>query len=112
VTVEVIAVVRGGKLSMPAQVSLTAPLSAVVTKTVTLKNSGSGMLSGSAQSLGPNSPFTLVGGPISFWLASGATQPLTIQFKPAGPGTVQGNLAIATVEPAGIASISLLGSAK
>ena len=38
---------------------------------------------------------------MSFWLAPGQTQPVTIQFKPASIGTAQGNLVIAMVEPVG-----------
>jgi subtilase family serine protease len=111
-SVQVSAVVKGGKLTMPSKVALTAALSATATKTVMLKNSGAGMLSGSTQSLGANSPFTIVGGSVSFWLAPGQSQPVTIQFKPATMGKAQGNLMIAMVEPVGTASISISGSAK
>jgi hypothetical protein len=112
VTVQVVAKVKGGKLSMPPKVALAAPLSTIATKTVVLKNSGAGMLSGSAQAFGPNSPFSIVGGPVTFWLAPGQKQPVTIQFKPAGAGKVQGHLVIAVADPAATASISVWGSAK
>ena len=113
VTVQVIAKVLGGKLKVPAKVAMNAPIAgAVVTKTVMLKNAGAGMLSGSAQAFDPDSPFTLLGGPVTFWLAPGQSQPVTIQFRPANVGTVQGNLTIAMVEPAGAASIQVMGSAK
>ena len=64
-----------------------------------LKNSGAGMLSGTAQAFGPNSPFTLLGGPVSFWLASGQSQAVTIQFQAATVGTAKANLVIAMAEP-------------
>jgi len=97
---------------MPAKVALAAPLRAIATRTVTLKNSGAGILSGTAQSFNQDSPFSLLGGPVSFWLTPGQTQAVTIQFRPASTGAVQGNLVIAMVEPAGTASISVSGSGK
>ena len=97
---------------MPAKVALSAPLRAVATRTVMLKNSGAGMLSGTAQSFDPDSPFTLLGGAVSFWLAPGQTQPVTIQFKAAQAGTVTGSLVIAMAEPAGTASMRVSGTAK
>lgn len=112
VSVQVSAVVAGGKLRMPARVAMASALSAIATRTVTLKNSGAGMLSGSAQSFGANSPFTVVGGPVSFWLAPGQTQVITIQFKPTSKGTVQGSLTIALAEPTSTASVTVTGSAK
>jgi subtilase family serine protease len=111
-TVRVTASARGGKLTMPAAVSLRASTSAVATRTVMLRNSGAGMLAGTVQSFGPNAPFTLLGGPVSFWLASGQSQPVTIQFKPVSEGTVQGSMAVAMAEPVGTASIRVSGSAK
>jgi hypothetical protein len=112
VSVQVSAVVQGGKLTIPSRVAIASALSTIATRSVTLRNSGAGMLSGSAQSFGANSPFTIVGGPISFWLAPGQTQVITIQFKPASKGTVQGNLTIALVEPTSTASVTVTGSAK
>ncbi len=111
-SVVVTATVLGGKLSVPSKVALTAPMTAVATRTVVLKNSGAGMLLGSAQAFGANSPFTILGGPVSFSLASGQSQTVTIQFKPASRGTVEGNLTIAMANPVGTASISVSGSAK
>ncbi len=110
--VVVTATVRGGKLSIPSKVAFTAAMTAIATKTVILKNSGVGMLSGSAQSFGANSPFTILGGPVSFSLAPGKSQAVTLQFKPASLGTVQGNLVIAMANPIATASISVSGSAK
>ena len=111
-SIAISATVRGGKLSIPSKLALSAPMTAIATKTVVIKNSGAGMLSGSAQSFGSNSPFTILGGPVSFSLASGQSQTVTIQFKPASIGKVQGNLVIAMVNPTGTASISVSGSAK
>jgi len=109
-TVRVTASVRGGKLSMPAAVSMRASMTAVATRTVMLHNSGAGLLAGTAQSFGPNAPFTLLGGPVSFWLASGQSQPVTIQFKPESAGTVHDSLEVAMTEPAGNASVNVSGS--
>jgi hypothetical protein len=77
-----------------------------------LRNSGRGMLAGTVQSFLPSASFTLLGGPVSFWLAPGQSQPVTIQFKPENAGTVQESLAVAIAEPVGTASISVSGSAK
>jgi hypothetical protein len=110
--VNVSARVEGGKLSAPASIALNASMDTAVTKTVMLKNSGAGILAGTAQAFGPNSPFTLLGGPVSFWLASGQSQPVTIQFKAATAGMAEGNLVIATADPAGTATMSVTGSSK
>jgi hypothetical protein len=111
-TVKVTARVEGGKLSAPAGVSLIAPMNTAVTRTVMLKNSGAGILSGTAQAFGPNSSFTLLGGPVSFWLASGQTQPVTIEFRAASAAVAQGDLIIAMAEPAGTVTMKITGSAK
>src|SRR5437660_967453 len=97
---------------MPAKVALNASVSAVVTRTVMLRNSGAGTLSGIAQSFDVNSPFTLLGGPVAFWLGPGQTQAVTIQFQAASAGTAQGNLVVAMMEPGGTASINVVGSVK
>ena len=70
------------------------------------------MLAGTVQAFGPNASFTLLGGPISFSLAPGQSQPVTIQFKPEGAGTVQQILEVAMTEPAGSASVTVSGSAN
>jgi len=111
-SVVVTAMVLGGKLSIPSKVAFTAPMTAVATRTVVLKNSGAGTLSGSAQAFGANSPFTILCGPVLFSLAPGQSQVVTVQFKPARIGTVEGNLVIAMVNPIGTASISVSGSGK
>ena len=111
-TVRVTASARGGRLTMPAAVALKASMGAVATRTVMLRNSGAGMLAGTAQSFGPDTAFTLLGGPVSFQLASGQSQAVTIQFKPVSEGTVEGTLTVAMTEPAGTASIRVSGSAK
>ncbi len=109
--VQVAASVRGGKLSMPASVSLRAALNSSATATVVLKNSGHGTLSGTVQPFGAGSAFTLLGAPVSFSLAPGRSQSVTIQFRPASSAAVQASLGVALVEPAGSASIAVSGSA-
>jgi hypothetical protein len=103
--------VQAGKLSAPRTVALAANPGARATKTVILRNSGKGMLSGTIQPFDQGSPLTLVGGPVSFALAPGQTQPLTIQFAPASPGRISANLAIDTTPPPGTAAIVVTGSA-
>jgi hypothetical protein len=111
-TVNVTARVQGGKLSTPASIALNAPMNTIVTRTVMLKNSGAGILAGTAQAFGPNSPFKLLGGSVSFWLASGQAQAVTIQFQAASVGTAEATLVIATAEPLGSATMSVTGSSK
>jgi hypothetical protein len=112
VAVQVTATIRGGKLSIPQALSLSTAMSSVASKTVMLRNSGMGTLSGIVQAFSPNAPFTLLGGPVAFWLGPHQSQPLTIQFRPASVGTVHENLLISTTEPAGTATLSVSGSAK
>ena len=111
-SVQVTATVQGGKLSMPKTVALKASGSGVAMKTIILKNIGAGTLSGSTQSFALSSPFTIVGGAASFSLAPGQSQSVTIQFKAASHGTVQGSLMVATVAPAGVASIGVSGTSN
>jgi hypothetical protein len=111
-SVAITATVEGGKLSMPASVALKASGSGTVTKTVTLKNTGAGTLSGTTEAFGAASPFTIVGGAVSFSLAPGQSQTVTIEFKPASIGTVEGSLVVATVAPIGTASIGVSGTLK
>jgi subtilase family serine protease len=111
-TVRVTASVQAGKLSMPGAIALSAPMSAVATRTIQLRNSGGGMLAGVVQSFGNNGPFTLLGGPVSFWLAPGQSQAVTVQFRPMSSGTTRGNLTVAMAEPAGTASVEVSGSAR
>jgi hypothetical protein len=110
--VKVTARIEGGKLSLPSRLSISAPLNTVVTKTVMLKNTGAGSLSGTVQGFGAESPFSLLGGPVSYWLSPGQTQAVTIAFTSTSAGTVHGSLAIAIAEPAGAASMSLTGSVR
>jgi hypothetical protein len=79
---------------------------------VTLKNTGAGSLWGTVQGFGATSAFKLLGGPVSYWLAPGQTQTVTIAFTATSAGTVHGSLAIAIAEPAAVASMSLTGSAR
>lgn len=111
-TVEVSSLVRGGELSMPSKVALAARPNTVATKTVMLKNSGAGILSGTVQAFDAKSPFIVLGGPIPLWLLSGQTQAVTIQFKPAIAGNVSGALTVATIEPSGISQIDVTGSTR
>jgi hypothetical protein len=111
VNVTVSGMVQPGKLSAPSKVALAANHGSTTTKTVILRNSGKGMLSGTVQSFDQGSPFTLVGGPVSFALAPGQTQPITIRFAPASGGAIRANLAIDTTPPPGTTSIVVTGSA-
>jgi pseudomonalisin len=111
-TVRVTGSVRAGKLSMPDSIALSAPMSAIATRTIQLRNTGGGMLAGVVQSFGSNTPFTLLGGPISFWLAPGQAQAVTVQFRPISSGTARGSLTVAMADPAGSASIKVSGSVQ
>jgi hypothetical protein len=51
-----------------------------------------------------------VGAPISFTLAPGQTQPITIQFVASGGGTVSANLAIVTTPPPATTTIIVSGA--
>jgi hypothetical protein len=103
--------VQAGKLSAPRTVVLAANPGATTTKTVILRNSGKGMLSGTVQPFDQGSPLTLVGGPVSFALAPGQKQSLTIQFAPASPVSISANIAIETSPPPGTTMIVVTGSA-
>jgi len=112
VGVQLSASVRGGRLTMPSAVSLRTSMSTVVTKTVMIRNSGYGVISGIAQTSGGSAPFTLMGGPVSFWLVPGKSQPITIQFRPLTAGMAQGSVVVTTANPATSASIAVSGTAK
>jgi hypothetical protein len=103
--------VRAGKLSAPAKVALSASSGSMVTKTVTLRNSGKGMLSGTVPQFAAGSPFTLVGAPVSFSLAPGQTQPVTIEFAPTAAGPVSTSLAIDSTPPPATKTMVVTGSA-
>ena len=109
VTVRVTASVQGGKLSMPNSITMSAPMSAVETRTIELRNSGRGMLAGVVQAFGDNAPFRLLGGPVPFWLAPGQSQSVTLQFRPMSGATAHGSLTVAMAEPAGSASVEVSG---
>jgi hypothetical protein len=112
VNVVVSGIVQAGKLTAPGKVALVARSGSAVSKTVTLRNSGKGMLSGIVQPFGQASPFMLVGGPGSFTLTPGQTQPITIQFTPARSATVSANLTIDTTPPSGTTVIAVTGSVR
>lgn len=110
--VEVSALVRGGKLSIPSKIALAAHLNGIATRTVTLKNSGAGTLTGTVQAFDADSPFILLGGPVSLWLNPGQVQTVTIQFKPAFSGMASAALVVATLEPSAIRRVDVTGSTK
>jgi hypothetical protein len=83
-----------------------APLDTVATKTVMLKNTGTGAV------LRPESPFTLLGGPVAYRLSQGQTQPLAVAFSATNAGSGHESLAIAIAEPAGVPSIRITGSSR
>jgi hypothetical protein len=105
--------VQAGKLTAtPSKVALVAKSGSPVSKTVTLRNSGKGMLSGTVQPFGPASPLKLMGGPVSFILPPGQSQPITIQFTPANNATVSANLTIETTPPPATTTIAVTGSVR
>ena len=112
VSVAVSATVQPGRLAAPRSLTMAARMGSSVTKIVTLKNSGKGMLTGTVQPFSPGSSFTLVGGPVSFELVPKQKLPITIQFAPASPGTISANLAIDTAPPPGTTAIVVKGSAR
>jgi hypothetical protein len=112
VNITVSGMVRPGKLSAPSAISLAASPAATALKTVTLRNSGRGMLSGTVGSFDPGSPFTLQDGPVAFSLAPGQTHPITIQFAPATVGSITANLTIETTPPPATTTIVVHGSAR
>jgi subtilase family serine protease len=110
--VSIIGTVAAGKLSAPGKVSLMANSGTPTSKTLKLRNSGKGMLSGRVQPFAPGSPLTLMGGPVSFTLAPGQTQPITIEFAPAGGRTFSANLAIDTTPPPASTTIAVVGTVR
>jgi hypothetical protein len=104
--------VEPGKLAAPSKIALVAKPGSTATKTVILRNSGKGMLSGTVAAMEPGSALTLMGGQITFTLAPHATQPITIQFAPAGAGVSSANLAIDTTPPPAAMAIVVTGSAR
>lgn len=113
VNVVVTGMVQAGKLTAtPSKVALVAKSGSPVSKTVTLRNSGKGMLSGTVQPFAPASPLKLMGGPVSFTLPPGQSQPITIQFTPANNATVSANLTIETTPPPATTTIAVTGSVR
>ncbi len=110
VSIPISGTVQAGKLSAPGKVALATSSGSTATKTVNLKNTGKGMLSGTVAPFAPGSPLRLVGAPISFTLAPGQTQPITIQFVASGGGTVSANLAIVTTPPPATTTIVVSGA--
>jgi len=111
VNVAVSGMVQPGSLSVVRSVALTTHPGETVSKTVILRNVGRGMLSGSIEPFAPGSPLTLMDGPVSFSLARGQTQPITIQFAPVSAGSITANLAIETTPPTATTTIAVHGSA-
>jgi hypothetical protein len=112
VSVAITGNVEPGKLAAPHKIALAAKTGSNTTRTVMLRNSGRGMLSGSVATMSPGSSLSLVGGPIAFTLAPGQTQPITIQFAPASRGVVSANLAVDTTPPPGTTTIIVTGSGR
>jgi hypothetical protein len=112
VSVALSGVVEPGKLSAPREVALVAKAGSNATKTVILRNTGKGMLSGSVEAMSQDSAFSLMGGSVSFALAPGDTQPITIEYTPATPGKSSANFAVNTSPPPGSTTIVVTGSAQ
>ncbi len=104
--------VQSGVLSAPSQIALIAKSTVGATKTVILRNSGKGMLSGTVEQFAPTSSLKVLGGPIQFTLAPGKTQPITIQFLPLGGGVAIEDLAIDTAPPPGTTTILVTGTMR
>jgi hypothetical protein len=104
--------VQSGVLSAPSQIALIAKSTVGATKTVFLRNSGKGMLSGTVEQFAPTSSLKVLGGPIQFTLAPGKTQPITIQFLPSGGGVAIEDLAIDTAPPPGTTTILVTGTMR
>jgi len=73
-----------GKLSVPTTVTITGQVGKTTPGTLTIRNTGKGLLSGDWTSVAVG-PYLVSGGPIA--LQPGATMPITIKFSP----TVKGN---------------------
>ncbi len=111
-SVTVTGTVQPGVLSAPSQIELVAKAGAAAAKTVTLRNSGKGMLSGTVEQFAPTSSLKLLGGPVRFTLAPAKTQPITIQFDPSGGGIAIEDLAIDTAPPPGTTTILVTGTMR
>jgi hypothetical protein len=103
---------QAGKLSAPATVALAGSSGSITIKTVNLRNSGKGMLSGTVAPFVQGSPLTLIDGPVAFELAPGQTEPITIRFAPASRGRISASLAISTTPPPGTTTIVVTGSGR
>jgi hypothetical protein len=106
------AMVLPGRLSRPARISIAGTRGSMTSKTVLIGNAGRGILSGTVEQFPSGSAFSLVGGPVSFSLAPGKTQPLTIQFSPSSAGTVSANLTIDAGPPTASATTIVTGAAR
>jgi hypothetical protein len=112
VNITVSGTVQPGRLSAPSTIAMATHPGAMATRTVTLRNSGRGMLTGTVESFDQGSPFTLEGGPVAFTLAPGRTQPISIQFVPTTSGSITANLTIETTPPPATMTIVVRGSAR
>jgi hypothetical protein len=111
--IRVLGLVEGGKISVPKRISMRSPaMGAAVSKTITLKNSGRGMLVGSVQQFAQGSVFSVVGGAIPFSLAPGQTLPLTVQFQPSSGAPAAGSFLIESVTSSATVSIVATGSVR
>jgi hypothetical protein len=112
VNVAVSGVVQAGRLVVPKTIAITAHTGLPAIKTIVLRNSGKGMLSGTVQQFDPAAAFTLQNGPIPFSIAPGKSQTISVQFAPAASGTTSASLMIETAPPPATTNISVRGSAR
>jgi hypothetical protein len=102
-----------GKLSVPKTLALSAKVGATGTKTLTIKNSGKGNLSGSWQAIN-SPPYSVQAGSFGPLPPNGTTPPITITFDP----TAKGNAApvdfpISVTSPGAVdVTVALKGSGK
>jgi len=72
-----------GKLSVPPTFTITGPVSKTTPATLTIRNTGKGLLSGDWATV-MTTPYRVTGSPFS--LAPGTTMPITINFSPSVKG--------------------------
>ena len=67
------------------------------TRTLTVRNGGSGPLNGTVAA--PAGAFTVTSGGGSYTLAAGASRTVTVRFAPTAPGRTAGSLVITSDDP-------------
>jgi hypothetical protein len=82
-----------------------------VTKSITITNSGHGMLVGKVGPLTGGSAFAITqGAGVSFSLAAGQVLPVSVNFKPLTTGAQQTVLSLTSNDPAGVQGVTFKGN--